>query len=271
MQTVPTTPDRLRDALLIIQVLLIGLLVVSLALGVIMEGEAPVVPTVTGTTTPAEARPSSPAPGVTDQATSTPEMPPAVASTRTALPLPTETPAREPITRTGIGDSVFYPQKWVGPAVVRISYDGDGPLAVWTQNDNAEREDQLANSVGPYHGDSLIDLLGSQRILRFEVRTAEAWQIDVLPLSVALHVAVPGAIQGAGDDVVVLEGPYNPDLLSVDASIAAGDFSVYAFGAQRDQVIGTTAPYTGTVSIPHDTTVLVVKSAGPWRLDISTR
>ncbi len=172
---------------------------------------------------------------------------------------------------TGRGDSVFYPQKWIGPAVVRISYDAAGPLAVWTQNDNAEREDLLANVVGPYHGNSVIDLLGTQRILRFEVRTAGDWTIEVLPLSAALHLTIPGAIQGAGDDVVVLEGPFAPDLLSIDASTANGDFSVLAYGSQRDQVVGAVGPYTGTVSVRRDTTVLAVKSSGPWRLEITTR
>jgi hypothetical protein len=107
--------------------------------------------------------------------------------------------------------------------------------------------------------------------LRFEVRTADAWSIVVLPLSAALHLTTPGAIQGNGDDVVVLDGPFAPDLLTVDASTSLGDFSVYAYGSQRDQVIGAVAPYTGTVSIRRDTTVLAVRSSGPWRLEITTR
>jgi hypothetical protein len=86
-----------------------------------------------------------------------------------------------PILRTGIGDSVFYPQKWVGPAIVRITYGGAGALVVWSQNANGDREALLANTTGPYRGDSLIDVLGSQRTLRFEVRTAGAWQIEVCP------------------------------------------------------------------------------------------
>jgi len=273
MHTVATKPDRLRDALLIVQILLIGLLVVSLTLGAIMERETPLADPPTPTQTPTQPEPSTASTLAPTSAsgTATREELLVETSTPTTLPSPTETPLREPITRTGIGDSVFYPQKWVGPAVVRISFAGKGPLTVWTQNDNGEREDQLTNSVGPYHGSSLIDLFGSQRILRFEVRTSEAWQIDVMPLSAALHVALPGAIQGVDDDVVVLQGPYSPDLLTVDAPTAAGDISVFAFGSQRVQVIGTSGPYAGTVSIPHDTTVLVVRSTGSWRLEITTR
>ena len=154
---------------------------------------------------------------------------------------------------------------------MRTSYDDSGPLTVWTQDDNAERQEMLVNAAGPYHGNAVIDLLGSQRILRFEVRTAGAWTIEVQPLSAALHLGIPGAIQGAGDDVVVLEGPFAPDLLTVDASTAMGDFSVFAYGSQGDQVIGAVAPYSGTVSIRRDTTVLAVRSPGPWRFEITTR
>ena len=199
------------------------------------------------------------------------ESTPSTVPTLTESPSPTSTPPREPILRAGSGDLVFYPQKWIGPAVVRVGHDGAGPLTVWTQNDNAEREDMLVNAIGPYHGNSAIDLLGSQRILRFEVRTADAWTIEVLPLSAAIHMTIPGAIQGAGDDVVVLEGPFAPDLLTMDATSVSGDLSVLAYGTQRDQVIGAVGPYTGTVSIRRDTTVLAVKSTGPWRLEITTR
>lgn len=273
MQTVTIEPDRLRNPLVIVQVILIGLLVVSLTLGALLEGDETAAPTLelAATTTQAPSTATIAGTATASPATPTPQATPSPPPTSTGPPSPTATPPREPIVRAGSGDSVFYPQKWIGPAVVRISHSGAGPLTVWTQNDNAEREDLLVNVVGPYHGTSVIDLLGSQRILRFEVRTADDWTIEVLPLSAALHLAIPGTIEGAGDDVVVLEGPFAPDLLSADASTATGEFSVLAYGAQRDQVVGAIGPYTGTVSIRRDTTVLAVKSNGPWRLEITTR
>ena len=268
-----TQPDRLRNPLVIVQVVLIGLLVISLTLGALLEGDDPATRTeaATFTATPAQITATGAAAAAVSPATSTVEPTSTVQPTLTAPPSPTATPAREPIVHAGRGDSIFYPQKWIGPAVVRIGYDGAGPLVVWTQDDNAEREDMLVTVAGPYHGSSVIDVLGSQRILRFEVRTADAWTIEVRPLSAALHLTIPGAIQGTGDDVVVLDGAFAPDLLTVDASTSIGDFSVFAYGAQGDQVIGAVAPYAGTVSIRRDTTVLAVKSSGPWRLEITTR
>lgn len=272
MQTVTTPPNRLRHPLVIVQVILVGLLVVSLTLAALFDREKAGAPIVAATATRSEAT-ATPTATVAETAipatralesTSTAPVPTASAS-------PTATPPREPIAHSGIGDSVFYPQKWVGPAVVRISYDGPGPLTVWTQNDEAEREDMLVNVVGPYQGSCVIDLFGSQRILRFEVRTAGAWTIEVLPLSSAMHLTIPGAIQGAGDDVVVLDGPFPPDLLIVDAPLVTGTFSVLSYGSQRDGVIGASGPYSGTVSIPSETTVLAVKALGPWRLEITTR
>jgi hypothetical protein len=272
-QTVRTQPERPRHSLAVVQITLIGLLVISLTLGALLEGDESAVATVaaTATATPVQMSPTAAATDTSGPATRTLEPTPTSPPTQTESPSPTATPPREPIVHSGRGDSVFYPQKWIGPAVVHVGYDGAGPLTVWTQNDNAEREDLLVNSVGPYQGNSVIDLLGTQRILRFEVRTADAWTIEVLPLSAALHLSLPGAIQGVGDGVIVLEGAFPPDLLSVDAPTVTGDFLVFAYGTQRDQVIGTVGPYSGTVSIRRDTTVLAVKAVGPWRLDITTR
>ena len=273
MHTVTTQPDRLRNPLVVVQVILIGLLLLSLTLGALLERDERAAPSATATLTATQAEMTATV-ASTDTAgpaTSTLESTATALPTQTSSPSPTATPPREPILHTGIGDSVFYPQKWIGPAVVRIGYEGAGPLTIWTQNDSAEREDMLVNIVGPYHGDSVIDLLGNQRILRFEVRTAEAWTIEVLPLSAAMHLTIPGAIHGADDAVVVLEGAFAPDLLTVDAPTATGDFSVLAYGAQRDQVIGAVGPYAGTVSIRRDTIVLAVKAHGPWRLEVTTR
>lgn len=273
MLTVTTQPDRLRNPLVVVQVALIGLLGLSLTLGALFERHERGAPSAAASATATRAEISATA-TITETAgpaTPTPGSAASAIPAQTATPSATATPPREPVLHSGRGDSVFYPQKWIGPAVVRIDCDGAGPLTVWTQNDNAEREDLLVNVVGPYHGNSVIDLLGSQRILRFEVRTAEFWTIEVLPLSAAMHLTIPGAIQGAGDDVVVLEGPFAPDLLAVDAGTATGNFSVLAYGIQRDQVIAAVAPYTGTVSIRRDTTVLAVRSNGPWRLEITTR
>lgn len=272
-QPLTNQPDRPRHPLIVLQVVLIGLLVISLTLGALLEGEDSASPTEATTFTPtvmaatatkAVTETSSPATPTLEPTSTTP-------ATFTASPSATATPEREPIARSGAGDSVFYPQKWVGPALVSIGYDGAGPLTVWTQNDNAQREDMLVNVAGAYHGNSVIDLLGTQRILRFEVRTAGQWNIVVLPLSSAMHLTIPGSIQGAGDDIVVLDGPFAPDLLTVDASTSIGDLSVFAYGEQRDQVIGAVAPYAGTVSIRRDTSVLAVKARGPWRLEITTR
>jgi hypothetical protein len=273
MQTVTIQPDRPRNPSTVVLIILIGLLVISLTLGAVLEGDQAAAPTIAATPTPTEAE-KSPTAVLTDTAgPATPalESTPTAPATAIETPSPTATPPREPIVHSGSGDSVFYPQKWIGPAVVRVSHDGAGPLTVWTQNDNAEREDMLVNVVGPYRGNSVIDLLGIQRILRFEVRTADAWTIEVLPLGAAMHLTIPGAIQGAGDDVVVIEGPFPPDLLSVDAPAVTGEFTVLAYGTQQDRVIDAVGPYNGTVSIPRDTTVLAVKAVGQWRLEITTR
>ena len=56
MQTVTTQPDRLRNPLVIVQVILIGLLGVSLTLGALFERDDRAEPTVVATSTATEAR-----------------------------------------------------------------------------------------------------------------------------------------------------------------------------------------------------------------------
>ena len=270
---VPPRSERALNPLHVIQVILVVLLAAVLTL-VATSGssEAEVTPTTEVEPLDTQA-PFTPTPLPTLAAEILPTLPtdytPTPAPSDT--PAPTPTPQREPIIRTGIGDAVFYPQKWVGPALVRINYPGTGTLVVWSQNANGERQDQLADRIGPYQGDSLIDFEGAQRTLRFEVRTGDAWQIEILPLSAARHAAVPGVIEGSGDDAVVFEGAFLPDLLTVDASGATGEFSVWAYSHLHEQVINSNAPYTGTISIPRDTLALGIKAEGPWRIEVTTR
>ena len=257
-----------------LQLALVGMLVVALILTAVAErNAASATPTAGFEPFAPTASPGARAPltSTPDVSTATAEDTPEPTDTPVPTPSPSPTPQREPILRTGSGDSVFYPQKWIGPAVVRITYDGQGPLGVWTQNDNGEREDQLANSAGPYRGDSLIDFSGSQRILRFEVRTAGYWQIEVLPLSLARHAAVPAAIDGSGSEAIIFDGPYSPDLLQADAPGVTGEFAIYAFGSTRVPLVQTIGPYAGTVPFPRGTTALAVKATGPWHLEVTTR
>ena len=267
-------PQRSRTALLILQVMLIGMLLAALVLSALAERSTPPPTPTVDVDEMNTAAVLTVRAGATQTAaawTPTAGISPTPSATDTPPPSPTATPPREPIVRTGSGDSVFYPQKWIGPAVVRITYDGRGSLVVWAQNANGEREALLANSSGPYRGDSLIDVQGNQRTLRFEVRTADAWQIEVLPLSQARRTVVPGAVSGNGDDVLVLDGPLPPDLLVVDASAAAGSFSIWAYGDASSPVVSAPAPYAGTVALPRQTTTLAVKAVGPWHIEITTR
>ena len=107
--------------------------------------------------------------------------------------------------------------------------------------------------------------------LQLEVRAAESWQIELLPLTSALHEAVPGIIEGTGDDVALFQGSEAPDLLNADASTANGIVVVWAFGDAGALVINDVAPYVGTVPLPRDATAIAIKASGPWRLEVTTR
>ena len=280
--TQATSPkgDATSRRLLIVQLMLVGMLLTALTLAAIADRQAPAgtpaaqpTPTAAPGSATAEQLPSPSAepPAATPTNTPRPTITLTATITHTAGPTPTPTRPPEPITRTGTGDSVFYPQKWIGPAIVRILYDGSGPFAAWTQNDFGQREDMLANSLGSYHGESLIDFMTNQRTLRLEVRTKESWHMEVLPLSAARRASVPGVITGTGDEVVQLDWTSAPDELSADATSAWGNFRVWAYAQPSSLIINVVVPYSDSVTLPPNTTALAVKAVGPWRLEVTTR
>ena len=278
IQMAPPRQDPVRNPLLVIQLVLIGLLFVALTLSAIAEHGAPAItptahvdPLSTDAVPDAWARAEQTAAAWTPTASHTPAPTATAPPSATAAPALTPTQPPEPILRTGTGDSVFYPQKWVGPAVVRITYDGRGPLLVWTHDENGKREVMLTNSLGAYHGNSLIDFQGPQRTLRLEVRTTEAWQIELLPLSAARREPVPGVIRGTGDEVVLLDASQAAEILTADASTAWGNFTVWAYADPAHLVINAVAPYTGAVPLPPGTTALAIRAIGPWSLQLTAR
>jgi hypothetical protein len=269
---VTTKPESSNNPLLIVQVILVGMLLVVLIVGPILERERPAVaptPDIAAINTAAILTAWAPV-TLTAAAAWTPIPQDTPTPFPTEIPPPTATQLPQPIIMTGRGDSVIYPEKWDGPAVAHITYHGSGFFFVWNHDPSGQRQDLLADRFGDYDGTSLIDF-ATGRTLRFEVRAAEAWRIELLPLASARQEAVPNRIQGMGDEVFLLQPLGTPDLLTMDASGATGHFSVWVYGAARTLLIDAIAPYAGTVALPADTTTIAVKANGPWSLDITTR
>jgi hypothetical protein len=205
-------------------------------------------------------------------ATFTPEPTNTAAPTRTPRPTATSTPIPEPIFLTSVGDSVFDVQKWEGPAILKIKYSGGGNFVVRNYpTDSNDYYDLLVNTIGAYEGTIPLDFRDGEQTARFEVKGSGAWEFHIEPLTNARIEQIPGTISGNGDDIVFIRGGI-PDTLAVDASQAESNFVVRAIANARfDLVVNEIAPYIGTNILDPSTIALIIKSTGPWSLEITTQ
>jgi hypothetical protein len=113
-----------------------------------------------------------------------------------------------------------------------------------------------------------LDFAQGEHTTRFEVTAVGDWTIDVLPLSSARALVVPGTITGKGDDIIVLSGA-PPDLATVAGNSEARHFAVLGHSSSSDLLVNTTEPYQGTVILDPKTLVIEVKSTGDWEITIT--
>jgi hypothetical protein len=211
-------------------------------------------------------------PTITDTPTITPT--PTITSTPTKTPLPSKTPTAtaNPFLYEGRGDQVVDITKPdpSGPGIMKISYSGGGNFVVENYDDQGNQIELLVNVIGSYKGTVPLDFLENESTTRLQITSSGNWTIEILPMTEVRQETIPGQIAGVGDDVVYLNGT-NPDLLKVDASSARDNFVVWSYGSNRNLLVNQIAPYTGTVILPNDTTILVIQATGKWSLAVTTR
>lgn len=196
--------------------------------------------------------------------------------TPTPLPSPTDTPSPtpppEPISLSGSGDSVIDFEKWTGPAIAQISGNqaGNGNFAIYAHTENDR--DLIVNTIDPYSGIVPLDFASGQQTTRFEINAPGDWSITILPLSAARVLNVPGQIQGQGDDVIALDGG-QPDIAAISGNqTGAGNFAIYAYTPNdRDLIVNTIDPYSGSVPLDSNALVLVIHAVEDWTIDITAR
>lgn len=197
----------------------------------------------------------------TPPATPTPTEP-------TATPEPTTTP--EPIRLAGTGDLVVDVEKWPGPALASITGNAEGRyFGVTSMDTEGEIIDLLVGETEPYAGVRLIDY--DTHTARFEIQAPGDWTIDILPLSEARVLVVPGRIEGEGDEVILLAGD-TPDTAIISGNAESRYFGVLALGGTfPDLLVGETEPYEGMVAVDREAKILEIQAAGPWSIEITAR
>jgi hypothetical protein len=197
--------------------------------------------------------------------------------TDTPLPTATLAPPPDPIVLSGSGDSIVDVQKWNGFAIANIKYNGGRNFIVKSYDSNGEQIDLLVNKVGNYEGTVPLDISDGQQTTRFEIKSSGQWEIQVLPIEQVKRFNIPGTLKGNGDDVIILLGTSNPDLLKIDASQAERNFILKGIGKSTRLLANAIAPYTGTVMIPGNlltssgVLMLEIKATGEWSIEVTTK
>lgn len=211
--------------------------------------------------TPISEPSNTPKPTDTPQPTNTPRP------TKTPLPTATNTPIPEPILLSGSGDDVIDIDKWSGPAIVRITYQGGSNFVIWNYGADGEKIDLLVNTIGSYEGTRPLDFLDEEFTTRFQIESSGQWDLTILPLIEIRVEQVPSTFTGEGDDVIYLNG--EPDLLRIDASTAKSNFVIWGFGNRRDLLVNEIAPYDGVVIAGSGVSVLVIEAEGEWSIEVT--
>lgn len=212
----------------------------------------------------------TPAPGAANTLpAATPEPPTATPTPESPTATPTPAPTATPALFAGSGDSIVNVSKSDVPMIALIHGNDEAHhFAVTTLGANNEQIDLLVNTTDPYLGVRPIDFQTGQLTTRFEIKASGGWKIDLLPLTSAESLSVPGQFVGNGDNVLVLVDGM-PDVATVTGNAAAKHFAVISYGDYSDVLINTTDKYQGQVILKPDTIVLVIKATGEWSIAVT--
>lgn len=213
------------------------------------------------------------------ESTKVPEVLPTEAPTNTPAPTdtptPTDTPAPtntpepppEPIKLSGKGDSVVKIDYPFDEAMMHIIGNPDASFFNVTLYDDNNVPDMLVNTTDSYDGIRLLGRGLGDKPTIMEVKATGEWTAEILPISLARHLVVPGKIAGNGDEVVTLEG--KASIIKIKGNDNASYFGVTGYGGLLpDLLVNTTDPYEGTSRVQAGTRTLSIQASGPWEIEV---
>lgn len=157
------------------------------------------------------------------------------------------------------------------PAIARISTtQSGGNFAVINYDSSGNYIGLLVNRIGSYSGIRPIDFFDYEHTSRFEITAEGPWRIEILPLTSARSLSVPGKLSGSGDDVILLRGS-TPDIATISHE-GDSNFAVTAYGTWGpDLLVNEIGSYNGKVIVSGDAMVMEIVADGNWSVDISSR
>ncbi len=183
----------------------------------------------------------------------------------------------------GRGPKTLPVEKWAGPAVMWVRHTGYTPFKLSGSNQAGLDLGALASARGSYQGALPLDFAGGQ-LARLQMEAVGGWEVRLVRLAQAHPLAVPGAVDGLGNDVLAvagLAGDLPAATLRVETHGARG-LVIKAFGGEPEALaegqplteIGTLVnanrSYQGSVPLPATTLVLVIQAGGEWHLEVTT-
>jgi hypothetical protein len=146
-------------------------------------------------------------------------------------------------------------------------------FSVKNYGEDTQLIDLLVNTTDPYEGIRPLDFREGENTTWLEIKSEDEWTIEIMPISYARVLNVPGKIDGKGDDVIVLSGSV-PDLAKIVGNAESLYFSVKNYSSDGyilDLLVNTTDPYEGMVILSKDTAFLEIVSEGDWSIEITTK
>ena len=232
------------------------------ALQVAGESNVTAAPTNTAVAT------STPMPTKVVKPTNTPKP------TLTATSVPTATALPQPIVLTGNGNQVVDFVHGFEYAIARIGYKGSSNFIVYNYDGDGNQLSLIANQVGNYVGVVPIDFEVGEHTTRFEVKSSGSWIIEIVSVSEANALAVPGKYEGKGDDVLILrDWDTNPPDIATFKHAGKRNFIVYGLPREgsRYLIVNDIGKYEGQSILERDTILFIIKADGTWSVDVSTK
>ena len=196
--------------------------------------------------------------------------------TKTAIPTLTSIPEPTPLNFSGKGDATLDVSAWPHTFGL-ISYEGQsnkGFFAIVPYDENNKSMSSICtvNTFDPYKGACLFNSDGTYAT-HLEIKTTGNWKIKISSLSQASILTVPGAIEGIGNDVVVLAGGV-PNLVTITGNAKKQLFILVPYkadGSKMISLINTIDPYKNTVNIKSETAMIEIVATGSWSIAVASK
>jgi hypothetical protein len=179
----------------------------------------------------------------------------------------------EPVRLKGKGDKVArFEIPSDAPAIADINAKGKGNFSVWSVGSDGDQQDLLVNEIGKYDGTVLFNT-DDEPAVAFEITSDGNWTIVIKPLVAARQWDRASDLEGAGDDVVLIQPPIVGLATTEITHRGQGNFSLWTYteDGDADLLVNEIDRYDGEVLLPDGTALLEVGAAGGrWSITAPT-